>query len=53
MPAIFPLYILSSSDERGVFARQEAGRLTLTWYQMMAAYSQPGRFNRGNYGQRF
>ncbi len=44
VPAIFPLYILTAPDGGDVFAREEAGRLTLTWYQMKAAGGQPGRF---------
>jgi signal transduction histidine kinase len=43
-PAIFPLFVPLESEVGGVFARQEAGRLTITWHQMRTIYSQPGRF---------
>jgi len=42
-PAIFPLFVPLESDGGGVFARQEAGRLTITWYQMRTIYERPGQ----------
>ncbi len=43
-PAIFPLYVLVRPDSGAVFIKQEAERLMLTWYQVAAAGTQPGRF---------
>ncbi len=43
-PVIFPLFVALSPDEGGVFAKQEAERLTITWRQMRTILGRPGQF---------